>query len=760
MHLWLPQASTALWDAPRADGAARARCRGPTTLGRPGRPPAARLARPGRPRAAARRSATAARARPRRPTPPPARHAARLAPARPARQRRARRRRARRAAPAGDRSVQVHACHGAARQVDVLREVLVGLLEDDPTLEPRDILVMCPDIESYAPLISAGVRARRRRRRRARATPAHQLRVRLADRVAGGHQPAARGRRRARRARGRPAHRHPGARPGRRRPGARPLRARRRRPRAGRPLGRRVRHPLGATTPRTARTFGLAGSTPTPGASGMRRVLLGAAMSGHEPPLRRRHACRSTTSATATSSWPAGSPSSSSGCTPSPGAPSAAHDRRGVDLGARRRRCTRSTSTALGRRLAAGAVRPRDRPASPPASSGGDAPRCGTPTCGPCSQHRLRRPADALQLPHRHPHRLHDGADALGAAPGRLPGRARRRGVPADRLRRRRRRAGPPTPHRRARPALARTGSCSSTRSLAATETLVVTYTGRGEHTGAERPPAVPLGELLDALDRTAAEPVRDHGARRTTRSSPSTRPTSCPGASAAPSRSPSTAPRSPGRWRRGAPRIEVRELVPAAAAGARPAAGDVALADLHDFFKHPVRGFFRAGCGSPTPYDADEAKDAIPITLDGLEQWAVGDRLRARRARPAPTRQTGDGGRAAARPAAARRARRRRAHRRSSQKVRPLVDPRPGAAHRARPRSLDVDIDLGDRRADRHRRRRLGQQPRRGHLLQPRRQAPAGRVDRRARAGGRATPTRTGRPTPSASTAPAGRSR
>ena len=52
--------------------------------------------------------------------------------------------------------MQVHACHGAARQVDVLREVLVGLLEDDPTLEPRDILVMCPDIETYAPLVSAG----------------------------------------------------------------------------------------------------------------------------------------------------------------------------------------------------------------------------------------------------------------------------------------------------------------------------------------------------------------------------------------------------------------------------------------------------------------------------------------------------------------------------------------------------------------------------------------------------------------------------
>ncbi|MDX6326766.1 MAG: exodeoxyribonuclease gamma subunit, partial [Nocardioidaceae bacterium] len=81
---------------------------------------------------------------------------------------------------AGDRSVQVHACHGAARQVEVLREVLVGLLEDDPTLEPRDILVMCPDIEAFAPLFSATFGL-------ADAVadgghPGHQLRLRLADR--------------------------------------------------------------------------------------------------------------------------------------------------------------------------------------------------------------------------------------------------------------------------------------------------------------------------------------------------------------------------------------------------------------------------------------------------------------------------------------------------------------------------------------------------------------------------------------------------
>jgi len=73
-----------------------------------------------------------------------------------------------------DRSVQVHACHGRARQVEVLREVVLGLLADDRTLEPRDVLVMCPDVETYAPLVAAvfGTDSH----------PGGRLRVRLADR--------------------------------------------------------------------------------------------------------------------------------------------------------------------------------------------------------------------------------------------------------------------------------------------------------------------------------------------------------------------------------------------------------------------------------------------------------------------------------------------------------------------------------------------------------------------------------------------------
>ena len=54
-----------------------------------------------------------------------------------------------------DRSVRIHACHGRARQVEVLRDAVLHALADDPTLEPRDVIVMCPDIEAFAPLIHA-----------------------------------------------------------------------------------------------------------------------------------------------------------------------------------------------------------------------------------------------------------------------------------------------------------------------------------------------------------------------------------------------------------------------------------------------------------------------------------------------------------------------------------------------------------------------------------------------------------------------------
>ncbi len=57
---------------------------------------------------------------------------------------------------AGDRSVQLHAAHGDARQVEVLRDVLLHLL-DDPELDlvEDDIVVMSPALDQLAPVIHA-----------------------------------------------------------------------------------------------------------------------------------------------------------------------------------------------------------------------------------------------------------------------------------------------------------------------------------------------------------------------------------------------------------------------------------------------------------------------------------------------------------------------------------------------------------------------------------------------------------------------------
>lgn len=54
-----------------------------------------------------------------------------------------------------DNSIGIHACHGRMRQVEVLRDAIMHLLSEDPSLEPRDVIVMCPDVEDFAPLIHA-----------------------------------------------------------------------------------------------------------------------------------------------------------------------------------------------------------------------------------------------------------------------------------------------------------------------------------------------------------------------------------------------------------------------------------------------------------------------------------------------------------------------------------------------------------------------------------------------------------------------------
>lgn len=54
-----------------------------------------------------------------------------------------------------DNSIRIHACHTSMRQVEVLRDALLHLLDSDHSLEPHEIVVMCPDIETFSPLIHA-----------------------------------------------------------------------------------------------------------------------------------------------------------------------------------------------------------------------------------------------------------------------------------------------------------------------------------------------------------------------------------------------------------------------------------------------------------------------------------------------------------------------------------------------------------------------------------------------------------------------------
>ncbi|TKB08013.1 exodeoxyribonuclease V subunit gamma [Desulforhopalus sp. IMCC35007] len=54
-----------------------------------------------------------------------------------------------------DHSIQIVSCHSRRRELMVLRDQLLHLLHTKPDLELRDIVVMAPDIQEYAPIIPA-----------------------------------------------------------------------------------------------------------------------------------------------------------------------------------------------------------------------------------------------------------------------------------------------------------------------------------------------------------------------------------------------------------------------------------------------------------------------------------------------------------------------------------------------------------------------------------------------------------------------------
>jgi exodeoxyribonuclease V gamma subunit len=212
-----------------------------------------------------------------------------------------------------DESVRIHACHGRHRQVEVLREAILHRLAADPTLEPRDVIVMCPDIETFAPLIQATFGTTHA----ADSAPVDEpdewsrtdLRVRLADRSLRQTNPVLGVDRAAARARRAAPDRLAGARPRRHRAGPPPLPVRRRRPRPDPGLDRRGGNPLGARR-RHRGPFKLAEVEAGTWARGCAGLLLGVALARTDQRCTPA-CCRSTTSRATRSSSPAGSPSCS-----------------------------------------------------------------------------------------------------------------------------------------------------------------------------------------------------------------------------------------------------------------------------------------------------------------------------------------------------------------------------------------------------------------------------------------------------------------
>ena len=54
-----------------------------------------------------------------------------------------------------DELFQIHSCHSPKREVEVLKDELLTLLENDSELKPEEILIMVPDMNEYAPIIKS-----------------------------------------------------------------------------------------------------------------------------------------------------------------------------------------------------------------------------------------------------------------------------------------------------------------------------------------------------------------------------------------------------------------------------------------------------------------------------------------------------------------------------------------------------------------------------------------------------------------------------
>ena len=58
-------------------------------------------------------------------------------------------------ASAADDSIQIHVCHSPTREVEVLHDRLLGVFDDHADIQPADVMVLTPDLDTYAPIIKA-----------------------------------------------------------------------------------------------------------------------------------------------------------------------------------------------------------------------------------------------------------------------------------------------------------------------------------------------------------------------------------------------------------------------------------------------------------------------------------------------------------------------------------------------------------------------------------------------------------------------------
>ncbi|WP_456823725.1 exodeoxyribonuclease V subunit gamma [Cellulomonas sp. P5_E12] len=514
-----------------------------------------------------------------------------------------------------DRSVQVHACHGRSRQVEVLREVVVGLLADDDTLEPRDVIVMCPDVEVFAPLVEAAFGPAAGVDDGAPEHPGRTLRVRIADRAPRSANPvlavvATLLELADSRVGASAVVDLAGQAPVRRRFGFDDEELDRVRAwalesgvRWGEDASRRERYQLG----------GLAQGT---WATALDRLLLGVAMAEEDQrfvgtvlpvddvgstdvDLVGRLA-EFVDRLTATLSELDGARPATDWFTTLDRAirlltDVAPADRWQQAEAARAIDTVRTASTTL--RLADVVALLEPHLAGRPTRSGF---RTGALTV--CSLAPMRA------VPHRVVALLgmddaafprgsgRDGDDILARDPliGERDARQEDRQLFLDAV-------------------------------TSAQQHLVVVYSGADERTGATRPPAVPVGELLDALDAAVAYPEGATARDRVVHH---------------PLQTVDERNFVPGRLGRPEPfSFDVLDLAaaltkrrsrpPVSTQRLAPPESDVLdLEDLASTLEHPVRAFVRRRLGATLPGDEPQLEDRLPLELDGLERWAIGDRL------------------------------------------------------------------------------------------------------------------------------------